>query len=70
MTDDSVRDNWVIDSRCTYQMTSRRDWFVEFQEKGSSQIILGDFHTVEILGTCSIKLNTHGGSVKIMHNII
>lgn len=32
-------EDWVIDSGCTHNMTSRRDWFVEFQEKGSSKIL-------------------------------
>lgn len=62
-------DTCVIDSGCTHYMTSRKDWFINFEEKVTSRILLGDFHTVETSGVGSIRLNTHGGTVKIMHNV-
>ena len=66
---DNSREEWVIDSGCTHHMTCRRDWFVEFSEEGSSKILLGDYHTVETLGIGSIRVNTDGGSVKILNNV-
>ncbi|CAA7029216.1 unnamed protein product [Microthlaspi erraticum] len=69
VTEDDSKENWVIDSGCTHHMTSRRDWFVDFTEKGSSKILLGDFHTVETLGMGTIRINTRGGTVKLMHNV-
>lgn len=42
---------------------------MDFQEKGPTQIMLGNFHIVDTLGTRSIRLNTHGGSVKIKINV-
>ena len=30
---------------------------------------MGDYHTVETHGIGSIRVNTHGGSVKIMNNV-
>ena len=32
--DQMVIDLWVLDSGCTSHMTSRRDWFCSFQDKG------------------------------------
>ncbi|CAA7015798.1 unnamed protein product [Microthlaspi erraticum] len=66
---DDSKESWVIDSDCTHHMTFRRDWFVDFSEEGSSKILLGDYHTVETLGIGSIRVNTHRGSVKVMHNV-
>lgn len=66
---DNSNEEWVIDSGCTHHMTCRRDWFVEFYEKGSSKILLGDYHAVETLGIGTIRVNTHGGSVKVMKNV-
>ena len=66
---DNSREEWVTDSGCTHHMTCRRDWFVEFSEEVSSKILLGDYLTVETLGIGSIRVNTHGGSVKTLNNV-
>lgn len=69
MYDQGAKEKWVIDSGCTYHMTSRMDWFSEFNENGSTMILLGDDHTVESRGTGTIKLNTHGGSIRMLKNV-
>ena len=69
VSDLNPRDNWVIDSGCTYHMTSMRDWFDTFSELDGNQILLGDNHTVEAKGIGSVRVNTHGGSVTVMHNV-
>lgn len=69
VSDLNPRDNWVIDSGCTYHMTSRRDWFDTFNELDGNQILVGDNHTVEAKGIGSVRVNTHGGSVTVMHNV-
>lgn len=66
---DESNNEWVIDSGCTHHMTSRRDWFVEFSEKNASKVLLGDYHSVETLRTGTIRVNTHGGSVKYLKNV-
>ena len=66
---DVSNSDWVIGSGCTHHMTSRRDWFLEFSEKDASKILLGDYHSVETLGTGTIRVNTHGGSVKYLKNV-
>lgn len=69
VNDQLVKDLWVLDSGCTSHMTSRRDWFCDFQENGSTTILLGDDHLVESQGQGSIRVNTHGGSIKILNNV-
>ena len=69
VTGDEASENWVIASGCTHHMTSRCDWFTEFRELQSTKILLGDFHTVETLGIGTVRINTHGGSMKVMHNV-
>ncbi|CAA7047040.1 unnamed protein product [Microthlaspi erraticum] len=63
------KEQWVIDSGCTYHMTSRRDWFSDFNENTSTTILLGDDHTVEAKGSGSIKMKTNGGSIKVLRNV-
>ncbi|KAG7567097.1 Integrase catalytic core, partial [Arabidopsis thaliana x Arabidopsis arenosa] len=69
VNDQLVKDLWVLDSGCTSHMTSRRDWFCNFQENGSTTILLGDDHSVESQGQGSIRINTHGGSIKVLNNV-
>lgn len=66
---DDASVNWVIDSGCTHHMTCHREWFTEFEEIKSSKVLLGDFHVVETLGIGTVKLNTRGGTVKMLKNV-
>lgn len=66
MNELKAKDKWVIDFGCTYHMTSRFKWFSDFQENGATMILLGDDHTVESRWSGTIKLNTHGSSIKVM----
>lgn len=66
---DDASMNWVIDSGCTHHMTCHREWFIDFKEVKSAKILLGDYHTVETLGIGTVKLNTHGGTVKMLKNV-
>lgn len=45
------------------------DWFSDFEDKGSTMILLGDDHTVESRGSGTIKLKAHGGSIRLLKNV-
>ena len=32
ISEQDPRERWIIDSRCSNHMTSRREWFTEFSE--------------------------------------
>lgn len=42
ISDKNPKDWWVIDSRCSYHMTSRRKWFHTFKEITGGQVLLAD----------------------------
>ncbi|KAL1192839.1 Retrovirus-related Pol polyprotein from transposon TNT 1-94 [Cardamine amara subsp. amara] len=63
------QERWVIDSGCSYHMTSRRDWFDTFEELNSGQVLLGDDYSVEDKGIGSININACGGTVKTLNNV-
>lgn len=65
MEDHEAKDKWVIDSGCTYHMTSRRNWFSEFNDHDKTMILVGDDHTVEARGSGTVRL---GKSIKILQN--
>ena len=63
------QERWVIDSGCSYHMTSRRDWFDTFEEVSSGQVKLGDDFTVDVQGVGSIKIKAFGGTIKVLNNV-
>ena len=69
MVDQKAKDVWVLDSGCTFHMTSRRDWFVDLQDNGGTTILLGDDLSVQSQGQGSIRINTHGGTIKVLNNV-
>ena len=69
MNQQDNKSTWVIDSGCTFHMTSRRDWLLDFTECDSMMILLGDDHTVESRGCGTVRLNTNGGSIKMLKNV-
>jgi len=64
-----VKDMCVLDSACTSHMIARRDWFCSFDETKKTTILLGDDHSVEARGQGSIRVNTHGGSIKTLNSV-
>ena len=58
ISDQNPRDRWVIDSGCSYHMTSRREWFCEFEEITGGQVLLADDRAVSVQGIGSIRINT------------
>ena len=63
VSDSWYQEKWVIDSGCSYHMTSRRDWFDTFEEVSSRQVTLGDNFAVDVQGVGSVKIKAYGGTV-------
>lgn len=69
ISDHGPRDNWVIDSGCSYHMTSRQNWFSEFKEVTGGQVLLSDDMAVYVQGMGTVMLNTRGGTVNRLTNV-
>lgn len=69
VSDSWHQEKWVIESGCSYHMTSRRDWFDTFEEVSSKQVKLGDDFTVDVQGVGSIKIKAYGGTIKVLNNV-
>lgn len=69
ISDQDPRDKWVIDSGCSYHMTSRREWFVEFLEAYGGQVLLADDRAVSVQGTGTIRINAKGGTIRSLTNV-
>lgn len=50
ISDQDPRDKWVIDSGCSYHITSRPDWFIDFKEITGGHVLLADDRAVLLQG--------------------
>ncbi|GKA47032.1 gag-pol polyprotein [Tanacetum coccineum] len=57
-------DVWLFDTRATFHMTARREWFHEYKpiSRGGSVYICND-HELKIIGIGSIMVKVHDGTV-------
>ena len=48
--------DWVLDSGCTYHMTSKKSWFVDYKSEDGDSIYMGNNNECEIIGRGSVLL--------------
>ena len=49
-------EDWVLDSGCTYHMTSKKKWFVNYKSQERDPIYMGNNQDCEIIGVGSMLL--------------
>lgn len=64
-----VEDECVLDSRCSFHITSNRDWFLDYREIDRGKVIMGNKSTSKVVGIGSIKLKLEDGTMKILSNV-
>ena len=62
----SSRDEWVLDSRCTFHMTPRRDWLQNFKKIKERKVLMGNDQSCNIVGIGSIKFKMWDGTYRIL----
>ncbi|XP_073138260.1 uncharacterized protein [Henckelia pumila] len=49
-------DAWIMDSGVTWHMTSRREWFGQYEPVSGGSVFMGNDHALEISGVGTIKI--------------
>ncbi|CAD6239766.1 unnamed protein product [Miscanthus lutarioriparius] len=58
------RDEWILDSACSFHICSNRDWFNSYKSVQSGDIVrMGDNNPREIVGIGSIQIKMHDGMI-------
>ena len=63
------RDQWILDSGCTYHMTPRRDWFLEYESLEGGTVLMGNNMSCNVVGIGKVRLRMWDGSVKVLENV-
>ncbi|KAE8707942.1 hypothetical protein F3Y22_tig00110365pilonHSYRG00006 [Hibiscus syriacus] len=60
---------WLIDSRATYHMTSRIEWFHHYEPVSGGSVYSCNDHALEIIGVGTIKLKMYDGTIKVVRDV-
>ena len=60
------RQVWVLDSSCSFHMTSHKDWFLSYKDINGGKVLLGNNQECKIKGIGNVKIKMHDGTVRIL----
>ena len=66
VSQNSVKNMWILDSSCSFHMTPNRHWFANYQEVDGGKVLLGNDHECKVLGVGDVRLKTHDNTYKTL----
>ena len=65
----SNAEEWVLDTGCSFHMTPRRDWFIEFKELSTGYEKMGNDTYSQVKGIGNIKVRNSDGTQVILTDV-
>ena len=69
MSSEDPKDQWILDSGCTFHMTPRLDWLFNYKPQNHGKVLMGNNQACDVLGSGSIKIRLKDGSHKIITEV-
>ena len=64
------RDEWILDSACSFHICSNRDWFSSYESVQSGDVVrMGDNNPREIMGIGSVQIKMHDGMIRTLKDV-
>lgn len=63
------RDEWIMDTGCSFHMTPRREFFINFREINSGKVRMANNSHSDVKGICSIRFSNHDGTTFVLHDV-
>ena len=60
------REEWIMDSGCTFSMTPRKEQFIDHRELNEEKVLMGNNNSCKVVGVGSVRIKLHDGSVKTL----
>ena len=60
---------WIMDSRATWHMTPRQDWFCTYEPISEGFVFMGNDHALEIAGIGTVKIKMYDGTICTMQGV-
>ena len=65
----SHSDKWIMDSGCSYHMTSNGGWFEDYKEINGGQVLLGNNSPCKVIGIGSVRIKTNDGFERVLPDV-
>lgn len=62
-------EEWVLDTGCSFHMTSRRDVFIGFQEVTGGKVRMANNSHTEVVGIGSVRFRNPDGTTFLLHEV-
>lgn len=69
MTENTIGDEWILNLGCTFHMTPRRDWLLNFQHIEGGKVLMGNNQSCNVTGLGSVRFKMWDGACKTLDNV-
>ena len=56
-----LKDDWILDSECTYHMSSNRNWLSTYRSIEGGVVLIGNNSQSKTIGIDTVELRLHDG---------
>ena len=56
------KDDWILDSRCTFHMSPNRNWFSTYRSIEGGVVLMGNDSQSKVIGIDTVELRMHDGT--------
>ena len=63
------KDEWILDSGCSYHMCPNRDWFTTYREINGGSILMGNNVACKTFGIRIVKIKMYDGIVRTLAEV-
>lgn len=62
-------DSWILDSACSFHMSSNREWFNTYRSVDCGTVLMGNDATCKVIGIGTMKIRMSDGVVRTLGDI-
>lgn len=62
-------EEWILDTGCSFHMTSRKDLFINFEEQHSGKVRMANNSHTEVRGIGSVRFMNPDGTTFVLHEV-
>ena len=63
------KDGWILDSRCSYLMCPRKNWFSTYESIDGGVVLMGNNHPCKTIGIGTIRIKMHDGVIRTLSDV-
>lgn len=68
-TEQRGKNEWILDSGCTYHMCPHRDFFSNYETVNGGNVLMGNNASCKVVGKGTIRIKTHDGVIRTLTGV-